>query len=389
MKIVVITNLYPNSMEPNKGTFIKSQVDCLAKICSVKVIAPLPFYKRGLWFKDNDPRHNHVDKENIEGIEVYHPRYFYTPKIGRCFYGLFFFFSIYSLLKKIEKSFKPDSYLNYWAYPDGFATVLAAKVFNKKVIVSSRGCDVNHLTKNFLLNYQIKWALNNSDLNHTVSDNMRDFLVNLGIPGDKLLTIPNGIDKERFRPMDMNEARRLLGFRTKKKAILYLGRLSEEKNVEMLIRAFAQLENNQYILILVGDGSIKKRLMRVADSLGVAENVVFKEECSHSDVPLWMNAADLFCLPSKREGWPNALMEAIACGKPVVASRVGGVEEIVYDEKFGFLFEPNNIDSLRENIVKALQKKWDPQVICSNKKLRSWDKVSEEIYTSLEKVVNG
>ncbi|HEX9061624.1 MAG TPA: glycosyltransferase, partial [Clostridia bacterium] len=237
MKVLVITNLYPNAAEPNRGIFIKQQVDRLAARCDVKVIAPLPFYKSIPETLRAKTIPFSVAVEFIGDIEVYHPRYYYTPKILRSLYGIYYFLSIYFLCRKMEEIYKPDIYLNYWIYPDGFATVATAKLLGKKVVTSSRGCDVNHYTRKFMLKSLITWTLRNADLNLTVSEKMRSMLISMGIPSEKVIAVPNGIDKKLFYPIEKKAAREILSLPLHKRTILYIGRLDEEKNVQLLINA--------------------------------------------------------------------------------------------------------------------------------------------------------
>jgi teichuronic acid biosynthesis glycosyltransferase TuaC len=144
MKVLIFTSLYPNNVWPNHGVFIKERMTQFAKLdgCDVKIVAPVPYFPR---FKLNWRwRFSQVVRREFrDGVEVYHPRYFMTPKVGMVLYGWMMFLSVLPIVKKIQKNFDFDLIDAHFIYPDGFAAVLLGQLFGKPVVVSARGSDIN------------------------------------------------------------------------------------------------------------------------------------------------------------------------------------------------------------------------------------------------------
>jgi len=387
MKIIVLTNLYPNKAEPNRGIFIKHQVTALSKICDVKVIAPVSFYS-GLLKNKKHPDFPGVSFDKIDGVEVLYPKYFYTPKIFRALYGFFMFFSVLPLCKKLSKTYSPDIYISYWLYPDGFATTLLGKFFKKPFITNALGCDLNHYTTYYFRRKMIGYATKNADLNLILGKQMRPKLKCLGVPDEKILDVFNGVRKDKFFPVDKNEARKKLKLDFNSPIIIFIGRFSEEKGVKNLIAALGKLSNTDVKLILIGEGHLRGDLEKQVDALGLKNRVRFTGLIKQDELPLWINASDLLCLPSLREGWPNVIMESLACGTPVVASNVGAIPEIISCDKYGYLAEPNKQEELAKQLDMALNKKWNKESVSKNPLIKTWDELAQMLFNLFSKIVS-
>jgi len=385
MKVLVITNLYPNKTEPNRGIFIKHQITALSKLCDVKVIAPIPFYKDLSEHIDKHSDHSEVLLDVLDGVEVLYPKYFYTPKIMRSLYGFFLLFSLYPLCKRLEETYKPDVYLNFWMYPDGFSTALLAKIFKKKFILSARGCDLNHFSQYYFRGKMISYASRNANLNLVLTGKMRSILRGFGVSDEKIVNVFNGIKTDLFFSTDRKKAREKLALEQDIPIILFIGRFSEEKGVENLISAFDKITDDSANLLLIGDGPLKAKIEKQVYALKLTKKVKFIGELKQSELPDWINAANLLCLPSKREGWPNIVMESLACGVPVVASNVGAIPEIITSEEYGYLAEPNNAEDLAEKLDMALKREWKKKSVSGNPVIRTWEQLAKTIFSLLPK----
>ena len=300
MKLLIITNLFPNSVEPERGIFNKQQSVELAKLCELRVVAPLPWYRKGAI----------PQKEDVDGIKTYHYRYFMTPKIGRSLYGFFFYLSLLPKIKRLYKEFEFDAILATWAYPDAFGSYLIAKALKKPIVVKVHGTDINSYTRYFLRRNMIVCALSNSDKIIAVSSALKDQVVRIGVSSEKIVVIPNGVNTDLFKPMDQAECRRKLELPINKKIVLYVGNMVKVKGIDVLIEAFARLSSD-VLLVLVGDGPLEPMLRLRVKELGIEGNVILSRRTTHNSVPFYMNACDVFCLPSRDEGCPNVVLEAM------------------------------------------------------------------------------
>lgn len=385
MKVLVSSIIFPNSKDENRGIYIYKKIIALAKMCEVRVVAPVPFVPV-LFRRSGYGRYIDIPAvEYLGGLEVHHPRYIVTPKVGRALHGVLFFLSLFSYMRKQIQIFSPDIILCYWAYPDGFANALLSKILHVPIVIGCLGSDINLHTKYFLRRTQIAWSLKHAGKILVVSDAMRRQVHELVIENTKIKVIPNGVDTANFYPMDQRWARKRLGLDPCPKIILYVGRLSEEKGLTTLIEAFSKLPYRQdRLLVIVGSGDMQARCQALVMTLCLNQYVIFVGERPHHEIPFWVNASDVICLPSFREGWPNVVMEALACGKPVVASNVGGVPEILTSEALGILSEPGDPIDLAEKLSKATTSCWNEEILRNRINSRSWDVVAQNMYEELQ-----
>jgi len=173
------------------------------------------------------------------------------------------------------------------------------------------------------------------------SKSEKETLVHLyGVPAHRVSCIPCGVDLERFRPLNRSHVRQRLGFLLKEPIMIFVGRIEPLKGIDILLRAAGQLESGFRLLVVGGDSQDAERkaqLWALADQLGIGERVTFLDAVPHDDLPLYYNAADVCVVPSYYESFGLVALEALACGVPVVASRVGGLRETVQDGQTGYL----------------------------------------------------
>lgn len=375
MKILLISNLYPNSKEPARGIYNKQQVVELTRLCEVRVVAPLPWHQiKGV-----------PSSEVIDGIQIYHPRYFMTPKIGRSLYGFFFYFSLLSYVKKLHKEFGFDVILATWAYPDGFGSYLIAKALKKPIVIKVHGTDINEYSKYFLRRKLISHALKNSNAVIAVTGALKKKLSLIGVPEEKITVIPNGVNTDLFKPIDQAECRKKLDLPLDKKIILYVGNFVPIKGVDILVKAFSELVRSysNALLLLVGDGSLEAKLHDNVKELGIEQGVIFSRRTTHDSIPFHMNACDIFCLPSRNEGCPNVVLEAMACGTPIVATNVGGVPELVNDSRLGMLVIPGSARFLTDALKEALDRRWNHDAIALHGSKFTWTENAQKLFQML------
>jgi glycosyltransferase involved in cell wall biosynthesis len=351
MRLLFVSNLFPNAAEPTRGMHNAQQVAALSKQCDIKVIAPM---------------HRPVPDETWRGIAAAHPRFVHLPVLSRPLNGWLFARAVEPVIRREQF----DVALVNWAYPDAYGVMLVAEKLKFPFATTVQGSDVNVFFQNPTRKRQILRALRASRAVFCRSEALREKLAAEGVTAT---TVYNGIDRERFRPLDRSEACRKLGLDTDRQRILYVGNLLPVKGPTILAQAAERIRDAD--VIFVGTGS---ETITTGRTIGARP---------HDEIPLWMNACDVLCVPSLNEGLPNAALEAMACGLPVVASRVGGIPEIVRDGVNGFLVPLSDPDALAHALRSALTTKWDHEVIRESVSRFDWDVNARTVLDSLNKAL--
>lgn len=384
--MLVLSYMYPNPVDSSAGIFVEEQVRHLARTCNVKVIAPTPWFPPVRLFKRWHEYRLRPVHEHRKGIEILRPRFMSIPGDIFATAGFSYFFSILPVMLNIAKTFDFDIIHAHVTYPDGFAAVLVGKLLKRPVIVTEHTGNFRRVIRKTLGRRALSLhALKNAHLVISVSKNQRRELLQEGLSADKVILIPNGIDLKTFRPMKQETT--VKGYRT----ILFVGHLIENKGVHFLLEALRQLQDrgrNDLQLFLAGDGAWKEYLMEKAQELGLDSKVHFLGVLDKAGVAQWMRKCDLLVLPSLRESFGIVLIEAMACGKPVVATRCGGPEEIVTDDA-GILVAPGDTEALSEGIEHVLQNpgRYKSEAIAEHVRLKyDIDRVAERIVEQHQKV---
>ena len=229
---------------------------------------------------------------------------------------------------------------------------------------------------------QLRFALRRAARVIAVSETLRQDAVALGIPEEKIRVIGNGIDPDLFHPQDRTEARRALGLPKYGPLLVSVGTLSRRKGFHLVMEAMARLKKRWPSLrfALVGgdgaEGAMSAELKALATKLGIADRVIFAGPRKSAELAPWYRAADLFVLPTEHEGSPNVVLEALACGTPVVATPVGSIPELI-DAETGLLVE-REVDAIAEGLATALNRSWDPDRVCARVAARPWSAVGAE-----------
>ena len=381
MNLLLITNLFPTPSDPERGIFTLQLVKRLEKICNVTVVCPLPYFPKLSIFKKFDKWYQFAlvpDEYIIDGIKVYSPKYPMIPKLSESNHALLMSIGLKSSIKKLNDKYNFDAVNSQWLFPDSCAVDMAIKSLNIPHIATGLGCDINQDTYHDVKGPLILKMLNRATAITVVSNNLKNELINHKINSDKITVIPNGVDIDSFKIQDKNMCRERLGIKSLEPMVLYVGRLSEEKNIKSLIIAAEKLitKGNSFNLYIVGDGPLDAELKALSKQLKIEKHVHFVGKVDHSEISTWMSSTDFFSLPSIREGCPNVILEALGCGRPVISSNVGAIPDVV-NEQSGILFDPNNIEEIVSSFMQAFSRSWDEVKITDSIKKLTWENAAK------------
>jgi teichuronic acid biosynthesis glycosyltransferase TuaC len=387
MRVLTFTSLFPNSVQPWHGFFVYQRVAHLARRSGnvVNVVAPVPYLPSWIPFVRWGPARSIPSQELVGELDVSHPRYFLLPKISMPYHGLLMFAGSLSLVRRLHETKKFDCIDAHYVYPDGFAAVLLGRSLGIPVVVSARGTDMSLFPTFRLIRPLIRWTLRQAVGVVGVCEALKQSMINLGTPADKACAIGNGIDLDRFEPVNRTDARRKLGIPEDAEVILSVGNLIPVKGYQFLIPAIAQMvpHHPKIRLYIVGEGGLRTKLEAQARHESVRDRIFFVGRKPNEDLKYWYSAADVSCLASSREGWANVLLESMACGTPVVATRVWGTPEVIASPELGVLVEQNK-ESIAQGLERALQKQWNHRALVGYAATRTWDLVASEVESFLE-----
>ena len=381
MRILSICTVFPNTAEPGLGLFVRARLESLARLEPCVVVAPVPALDfarpvRHWWRRPPRPA-----ARRDGALTVLHPRWLYPPG-GTPVTALFLFLRLAALLIGLRRRIRFDVIDAHFGYPEGVAAALLAMLFRVPFAVTLRGSETAFAAWRWR-RLSMRWAIRRASAVIAVSEPLRRFAVSMG--ARRVVTIPNGIDAGVFQAGAHEAARAALGIRPEKRIIVSAGELIEAKGHHLVIGAAAALirEGRPVEVFIAGGVSrggrpFERDLRDLALRLGVAGQVHFTGWLDRRPLAELLAAADVACLASYTEGWPNVVHEAMACGTPVVASAVGAVPDMLPDERCGLVVPPRDEAALRLALARALDMKWDRGAIAARGQARSWSEVARE-----------
>jgi len=393
MKLLFISNLYPSAAEPERALYNRQLMKAISSSAEVRVIAPFAWFPgQGVFRQRTTP----PVEEILDGIRVSHPRFFYTPGIFIHSHWRMYQRSLQRHFEGMLREFRPDHVMIGFAYPDGAAVAPLCREAGLSYSIRINGSDFLLRVRQKKFRDIVLQALREAPLVFCPGQALKQAMIAEGIDGSKIMAFENGVDSGMFKYRTKEEALKELEARSQKpevsnkftecnvldrvsglrfhpssfseaRIILFVGNLVEVKGPDIMLEAFALLgkaekeqelkpqiptlsevgtdehrqeENHSdfrsqvsgLILLFIGSGRMRKDLEKRAQQLGIADSVHFLGIRPHEEVALWMNLADCLCLTSRSEGMPNAVIEALASGLPVVATDVGSVKELLENE---------------------------------------------------------
>jgi len=377
------------------NNFQKDPIDIVAPyVSSVNVFVRVnPFAEIGKYLPIPQlERFSSVYKINQIGIpentNVYPTPIWYIPtdrgykNLGERHYS-----HVKSQLQKCGAKF--DLIHAHFTWSAGYAGARLKEEHGIPFVVTGHGYDVYSLPfKDHEWREKIEYVLNTADHVITVSQSNLACIRKLDV-STPVTVIPNGFRSDLFHPRDSAECRRALNLPQDRKIILTVGNLEPIKGQKYLVEALKQIarERKDVLCAIVGAGKLRGSLERQIRSLGLDDHVVLAGGKPHDEIPLWMNACDLFVLPSLNEGNPTVMFEALGCGKPFVGTKVGGVPEVISSDDYGLLVEPADPGDLAEKILVALDREWDREKILGYAERYTWENIAKEIVGVYEQVL--
>ncbi len=396
MKILTVSTMFPNKAQPSFGIFVLQRLKALSKLSELKVVAPVPYCPIVGILKKYAYRAKVPQGDTIDGLEITYQRFFSIPMILKPLDAVFLFVSLFFFCRRVQREFDFDIIDAHLAYPDGFAAVLLGKLLGKPVTITLRGHDIFALPAHPVRKKQVIYALKEARHIFSVSQGLKDGAVGLGIDAGKITVVPNGVDSEKFYRVPMSEARQKLDLPQDKKIILSVGHLVVRKGFHHLIKALAELQKNgekDFLLVIVGgpgiEGDFSACLRGLIAESNLSAQVKLVGAQPYERLYLWYNAADVFCLVSEHEGHPNAMIEAMACGRPVIVNKSWCDPTMLNCREGGVLVDPENYKELADAIKTSLDRDWDFGEIITAVQKRDWKHAAERIYLKDKKIVGG
>lgn len=375
MRVLVLSSTFPSSSQPTRGVFVRERIRRLSKRCEVVVVAPVPWFPLNRWIRRE--RATVPAVEHQEGLTVYHPRFFSVPRYAKFLDGAFYYLSLLAFTRRLRRTFPFEVIDAHFAFPDGAAATLLAKTFSCPVVVTLRGTIVR-LSGYRLHRPQLRWVLRRADRVTAVSESLAGVAVGLGLPRERVRVIPNGVDIRTFMPMDRVQARRLAGLPEDRKILLTVAGIYEGKGQRSVVEILPALREKypDLLYVMVGNSrpgeQYRRRLAEAIWRLGLKDHVLVAGPRPHADLARWFSAADVSVLATQSEGWPNVLLESLACGTPAVATRVGGTSEIVRDGQDGILVPFGDTPALGRALDRALDTPWDRTALVKRARAFDW-----------------
>ncbi len=377
LRVLAFTTLYPSTVRPRHGIFIETRLAHFRRRTGteIRVVAPVP------WFPSTAQRFGTYAlyagtprEEVLDGVRVYHPRYLTVPVVGT--YSQPFALAqgaARTIGALVREGFDFDLIDAHYLYPDGVAAAMLAKRFGKPLVLTARGSDVNLLMQYRWPRHLILRAARQADAIVTVSAALKARLVEFGVDPSHVRILRNGVDTDVFRPVPVAVARSALGLDAGP-VFVAVGNLVPEKGHDLAIDAVATIPDA--VLLIVGDGPKRARLEAHARERGVAHRVHFLPVRAQRDLPTVYSAADALVLASSREGWPNVVLEAMACGTPVVATDVGGVPEIIANPNVGIVVAERSGTALADAMRRLLATRCDREALAGYAARFGWNETA-------------
>lgn len=370
LRVLTLSTLFPDATRPNFGIFVERQTLGLAALpgVEVRVVAPIGVPPGPLALIRHSALRAVPDHEIWHGLDVARPRFAVLPGTRGRWHAASLRRALIPMLDDLRRSFLFDVIDASFFFPDGPAAIALGQRYGVPVSIKARGADIHHWGNAPATAAQVRAAGVAADGLLAVSHAMRDDMIALGMPAERIAVHHTGVDLARFRIIDRAAAKAAL--EVSGPLVASVGALIPRKRHEMVIEAVAALPD--VTLFIAGEGPERPRLLARAAALGIAERVRLLGSVPHAQLPHWLGAADVMALASSSEGLANAWLEALACGTPIVITPAGGAEEVVRTAETGRIAQGNSRDFARA-IVDMLAAPPSPHAVRAAVQAFTWE----------------
>ncbi|QSI78145.1 glycosyltransferase family 4 protein [Niveibacterium microcysteis] len=379
IRTLLFSTLYPSVARPTHGVFVETRLRELLKTGKVetRVVAPVPWFpSRAERFGDWARMAATPAYEERDGVKIWHPRYLLPPKVGMTVAPLTLALGARATVSRLlREGFDFDLIDAHYYYPDGVAAAMLAGWFKKPFVITARGTDLNLIPCYPLPRRMIQWAAAQAAGSIGVCSALLDVLREMGADDSRLHVMRNGVDLQRFSPRSQSECRARLGLPIQGRLLVSVGHLVERKGHHLVIEALDHLPDAS--LVIVGDGEERARLHEAAALPGRQGRVLFAGAQPNTALSEWYSAADALVLASSREGWANVLLESMACGTPVVATRIWGTPEVVAAPEAGELVDRRDAQSIAQAVQRLFERSPDRAAVRRYAENFGWEPTSQ------------
>jgi len=394
--LLVVSSLFPSSARPTAGVFIRERMFRVARELPLSVVSPQPWFPGQSLLRLVSPGYRVAGAAHDvqQGIDVYRPRALCLPAVGRHWDAVAMALAAWPLARRLRRAGRCDILDAHFAYPDGCAAALLGRWLGVPYTVTLRGTEPRHLGQP-ALRARIVAALAGAARVFTVSASLREVGIAAGVPASQFTVVGNGVDASVFHPLPRAEARAALGLPADAVVLTTVGALVERKGFHRVIALLPRLRRRYpgLVYLIVGgaspEGDSTARLKRQVAELGLDGCVRFLGPMAPAQLRVPLSASDVFTLPSSNEGWANVILEAMACGVPVIASDVGGNAEVVSAPSLGDIYPFGDDEALYQQLERALGQTWDRAAIIDYARRNSWDSRVTQLLGAFRAIARG
>lgn len=379
-RLLVYSSLFPSANDPTAGVFIRERMFRVGKHLPIVVVSPKAWSPIDWLIRLRKPHFrptaSYFDEQ--QGVRVYSPRFFSLPGVLKHWDSTFMAWGSYPTLRKLKREFDFNQIDAHFGYPDGHAASLLARWFKTPLTITLRGSEKTY-AETPAFRRRISAGMQAANRVFGVSDSLRQLAVRLGAPEARTLAVGNAVDGKRFYPVDRAEARRRFGLNESDPVIISVGWLIERKGfhrvIDVLPELIKQIPNLRFLIVggATGADNMEAQLRQQVVDLKLEDHVRFLGSMPPDELKWPLSAADVFVLATRREGWANVFLEAMACGLPVVTTDVDGNPEVVCKEELGETVPFGDSQALQLAIGRALHTPWDKVAIRRHAEENSWD----------------
>jgi teichuronic acid biosynthesis glycosyltransferase TuaC len=384
MKVLFVSNLFPDAAHPNRGIYNARLVKHLGRLCEIRVVSPRP--TRGV-----PPFWRPGQFESRGEDKIFSPLFpptAYLPKIGDRWNYRLMARGLRATFNAVCREFPFEVVLVSWVYPDGCAVAELAREMNFPFVVIAQGSDVHQYLQMPVRRRIITDSLNRACAVITRSCALARLLHAAGVARNDLYPIYNGVEADLFRPSDRDIARATLGLSPMETVLLFVGNFLPVKNPLFVQNAFFELIRRNWRknlrLVMIGEGPLGERIRQRAERSGLGRETLLPGRKTPAEVARYLQAADLLCVPSLNEGVPNVLYEAFSCGLRAVAAPVGGIPEVLTESFLGRLVEPDDPSHWAKAIEEILSTPPQTGPIVQFARQFSWERTATEHWHILQ-----